>query len=164
MSTKKPANQKPVPQNPDAQKAEAGDEATPTLEQAITGEAGTGQEHVDAPEQPPADQTDDAPDQATADPADTVTAQPEDPASEAPAVIVTVAEALAITADGLATRLTKAVNSIQTSGKPDMVHALHKVELIVGSLKTALPAAIETIDGLSDESLKADLQTLLALL
>lgn len=61
----------------------------------------------------------------------------------------------------LANRLTKAVKAIVASGNPEAVHALHKLEMTVGDLKNALPAAIAAA---GDEQLKADLTSLLAVL
>lgn len=146
MSSKN-KNQKPASSKPDA---ENGEDTAAT--QDVTNESAS-----DADQQPDsADQPD------IADPAE----QP-----ETPAVIETVAEELAVDAksvklimDGLATRLTKLVNAIAATAKPDTVHALHKVEMIVGSLKVSLTAAIEACEELADESLKADFQSLLAIL
>lgn len=61
----------------------------------------------------------------------------------------------------LHTQLEKAVRSMSHSGNPDAAHALNKVELLMGSLKYSLPAAISAV---SDDQLKVDLQSLLALL
>src|SRR5262249_33261392 len=61
----------------------------------------------------------------------------------------------------LHTRLEKAVRTMSHSGNPDAAHALNKVELLVGTLKHSLPAAISAV---SDDQVKADLQSLLALL
>ncbi|QEL14777.1 hypothetical protein [Limnoglobus roseus] len=112
-----------------------------------------------------------AEDEAQADPLaeSAVLDQTEEPspgASEVPAVIETIAqEPICMAAqDGLASRLSKVVTAIQTSGKPDTVHALHKVELIAGSLKISLPTAIDACDEIADERLKADLQNLLSIL
>jgi hypothetical protein len=58
-------------------------------------------------------------------------------------------------------RLEKAVRTMSHSGNPDAAHALNKLELLVGTLKLSLPAAINSIE---DEKLKADLQSLLAIL
>ena len=57
-------------------------------------------------------------------------------------------------------RIERAVRELQ--GAPQQVHfALHTVEMLTGRLRLALPNAINAS---TDESLKADLQTLLALL
>jgi hypothetical protein len=55
-------------------------------------------------------------------------------------------------------RLEKAVASIISSGNADAVHALHKVELLIGTLKLALSPAISAT---TDDVLKLGLQTLL---
>lgn len=60
----------------------------------------------------------------------------------------------------LHTRLEKAVKALQT-GPQDVHYPLHKVEMLTGSLKLALPPAISAA---SDADLKASLQALLNLL
>ena len=61
----------------------------------------------------------------------------------------------------LHTRIEKTVHGLRASGNPAGAQALNKVEILMGSLKLSLPSAI---DGVGDEDLKADLQSLLAIL
>jgi hypothetical protein len=58
-------------------------------------------------------------------------------------------------------RLEKAVRGAGASGNPDAVHALNKVEMLTGTLKLSLPAAIKAA---GDEQLREDLEDLLSLL
>ena len=174
------------PHKPVAQKheTETGDDiaskatAEVTTEATAAGDEPTGgTPQADAPAQPDAtadtadqparpDESGDAA-QPVADGSEKPT-QPEAHEAESPepvADIETVAEAPApAITDGLSVRLTRVVSGILTSGKPDAVHALHKVEMTAGALKTALPAAIEACDAVGDEALKADLNRLLAAL
>ena len=91
--------------------------------------------------------------------------------SEVPAVIETVAEEpkepelVEVIRDCFSTRLTKAVISIQTSGKSESVQALNKLEMLIGDLRNALPAAIEASSDVTiDQELEGDLQSLFAAL
>lgn len=171
MSSKTKA-QKTAAQKPEA---ETNEEAASTEVTATGDESAAEASQADAPAQSDAaaetsdpaqpnepDAGDPAqPNQSEAD----ETAQPKEPVTESPAFIETVAEAPAQAAtDGLSTRLTRAVNAILTSGKADAVHSLHKVELIVGTLKTSLGAAIEACEAIGDEALKAELKSLHAVL
>jgi hypothetical protein len=63
--------------------------------------------------------------------------------------------------DPLSIRLSRAVNGLLTGGKPEDVQALHKLEMSVGDLKNALPAAIAAT---GDDQFKAELISLLAVL
>ena len=152
----KTKNQKPSAQKPET---EVGEDAQVNTEVTTAGdEPAADAPQVEAPQveapQPDAPQPD-----AQAQP----NAKSDIDEPEPVAVIETVAAApAAAPADGLSIRLTRTVNAILTSGKPEAVHALHKVELVAGTLRTALPAAIEACDAIGDEGLKADLQSLLA--
>lgn len=163
MSSKTKA-QKTAAQKPDA---ETNEEAANTEVTATGEETGAEVSQADATAQSDAAvETSDAAQPNEPDACDS--SQPNEPVTESPepvAFIETVAEENAPAAtDGLSTRLTRAVNAILTSGKPDAVHALHKTELLLGTLKMSLPAAIEACGAIGDEALKADLKNLLDVL
>ncbi|QEH36516.1 hypothetical protein OJF2_51000 [Aquisphaera giovannonii] len=171
MSSKTKA-QKNAAQKPDAETNEEavstemtapGDEPTAEASQADAPADTDAAAESSDPAQPNGPDAGDAaqPNQSEAD----ESAQPKEPVTESPEAVASieiVAEAPAT--DGLSTRLTRVVNAILTSGKPDAVHSLHKVELIVGTLKTSLGAAIEACEAIGDEALKAELKSLHAVL
>jgi hypothetical protein len=143
MSSKtKNQNQKVTSSKPED---ETGDEELASQADTSTDEPATDEtQQADEAGQPAEDSAADA------------TSETDAGSTEVPGTIETAADDQA----DLATRVGAAVKSLASGANPDAFHALHKAEMVLGDLKTSLPAAIEA----ADESLKADLQSLLELL
>ena len=164
--TSKNHNQKAAPKPAEKPEAKA-DELAPAAPQAdehvpqAETKADEGQPKTDpAGGDTASDQTDPASEAPAADPAAAQDEQTDEPAQHVISTM-TVQVNLAFSGD-LTSRLSKTVNGMLTTGNPETVHALHKVEMLVAGLKTCLPSAIEASDGLADEGLKGDLIALLA--
>jgi hypothetical protein len=145
-------------------KAEAAAEQAEGQEQAeaATEQAQENLADESAEQKPAAAEAEESEDEAAPTPppaASTETAPAEEPEATAPAPLPAT-PAIATPTD-LANRLTQTVKAIVVTGAPEAVHALHKLEMAVGDLKNALPAAIAAA---SDGQLKADLTSLLAIL
>ena len=164
MSSKKNP-QKPASQKPDAEPAsdpvetaagapaeDAAAEATPEAAETqpdtgLSAEAGDQNPAPEAHDEPQGDAEGEA-------------KSPEAEADAEPAAIVSPAPTPS-QPDPLSIRLSKVVSGLLTGGKPEDVQALHKLEMAVGDLKNALPAAIAAT---GDEPFKAELASLLAVL
>jgi hypothetical protein len=161
MSSKK-SPQKPAEQKPE------GETANGTIDTKSAESEGEQSQEEAAAEQKPEGEAAPTPESGDAqDPEGAVADQSSDPVQPPQVTVepkaVTLAS-LAVKIDidfagDLANRLTKAASAAANSGNPELAQSLNRLDLLVGDLKNALPAAIKATEG---EQLSADLTGLLA--